>query len=253
MSSSFLPSEPNKRAQKQLGKGHAAAKNAAVLPPVIEPGKWTKSWDETASAENLPHWFKQGSSPSPSNRYIPRSGGGMGWVGNQGVLASERPNNYRYYTIPDKKVVRMAEFMRMWEDQREMYRLSSSPLPAYLGSDGCVGYSVNISLAAMELCFVTVKPPPPGSRVKIKLEDRSNQIAPVDIQAGVAWVRPTEASHQGILPSKAQAYAVGLVFLQTSKKLDISIKKLVAKYGSQYINRQRVLERVRRSSKINSK
>ena len=253
MSSSFLPPEPNKRTQKQPDKEHAAAKNAAVPPPVIEHGKWTQDWGETTSAENLPHWFEQGSSPSPSNRYIPRSGGGMGWVGNQGVLANEMPNNYRYYTVPDKKVVRMAEFMRMWEDQREMSRLSSSPLPAYLGNDGCVGYSVNISLAAMELCFVTVKPPSPGSRVKIKLEDRSNEIAPIDIQAGVAWVRPTEAFHQDILPNKAQAYAVGLVFLQTSKKLSISIKKLVVKYGSQHINRQQVLDRVRRSSIINPK
>ena len=45
-------------------------------------------------------------------RYIPHSGGLMGWFENSGVLKNELPNNYRFYTIIDAASVRQKLFMR---------------------------------------------------------------------------------------------------------------------------------------------
>ncbi len=47
-------------------------------------------------------------------RYIPYSGGVMGWFENRGVMRSERPNNYRFHSVIDAKTVRQKLFQR-WE------------------------------------------------------------------------------------------------------------------------------------------
>ena len=45
-------------------------------------------------------------------RYIPYSGGVMGWFENRGVLRCEQPNNYRLHTAIDAKSVRRKLFER---------------------------------------------------------------------------------------------------------------------------------------------
>lgn len=52
------------------------------------------------------------SETTADGRYIPHSGGLMGWFENSGVLKCELPNNYRYYTVIDAQSVRRKLFGR---------------------------------------------------------------------------------------------------------------------------------------------
>jgi hypothetical protein len=45
-------------------------------------------------------------------RYIPYSGGCMGWFENSGVLKTEIPNNYTFYAAIDSNMVRARQFER---------------------------------------------------------------------------------------------------------------------------------------------
>ena len=50
-----------------------------------------------------------------SGRYIPYSGGSMGWFENSGVLKCEGANNYLFYTEMASEVVRSTQFKRWGE------------------------------------------------------------------------------------------------------------------------------------------
>ena len=45
-------------------------------------------------------------------RYIPYSGGSLGWYENSGVPAAEKRNNYQYYTAMDPETVRAKQYLR---------------------------------------------------------------------------------------------------------------------------------------------
>jgi hypothetical protein len=45
-------------------------------------------------------------------RYIPYSGGSLGWFENAGVPAAEKRNNYQYYTAMDAGTVRAKQYLR---------------------------------------------------------------------------------------------------------------------------------------------
>lgn len=52
---------------------------------------------------------------APTGRYLPYSGGSMGWFENSGVLKAELPNNYLFYTQMDEDYVRAKQFRRWGE------------------------------------------------------------------------------------------------------------------------------------------
>jgi len=47
-----------------------------------------------------------------TGRYVPYSGGSLGWFENSGVLKSEIPNNYTFYTAVDANMVRSRQYER---------------------------------------------------------------------------------------------------------------------------------------------
>ena len=61
--------------------------------------------DEAKPQPALPHHQKDG-------RYIPYSGGSLGWFENSGVLKSERVNNYAFSTVLDGDLVRAKQYVR---------------------------------------------------------------------------------------------------------------------------------------------
>ena len=58
-------------------------------------------------------------------RYVPHSGGLMGWFENAGVLKSERANNYGFHTALDAQAVRDKLFER-WSDGENINRRASA-------------------------------------------------------------------------------------------------------------------------------
>lgn len=57
-------------------------------------------------------------------RYIPHSGGLMGWHENAGVLNCEIPNNYKYYMVIQAREVRAKLFSR-WSEGEDVSRRAS--------------------------------------------------------------------------------------------------------------------------------
>ena len=51
-----------------------------------------------------------------AGRYIPYSGGTMGWFENSGVLKCEKPNNYLFYTAMESDLIRSKQFERWGEN-----------------------------------------------------------------------------------------------------------------------------------------
>jgi hypothetical protein len=77
---------------------------------------------------------KQSRNPETTadGRYIPYSGGSMGWFQNSGVLKSELPNDYGFHKVMDAESVRAKMFERwgMMGDERHLAGLSKQDRPA---------------------------------------------------------------------------------------------------------------------------
>lgn len=58
---------------------------------------------------------------TPDGRYIPYSGGLMGWFENSGVLRSERRNGYKFYTMMDAESLRH-KLVARWSDGEKVNR-----------------------------------------------------------------------------------------------------------------------------------
>lgn len=57
-------------------------------------------------------------------RYIPYSGGMMGWYENGGVMKCEKQNNYLFHTMIDTEALRKKLFERWGEDEKVNRRIS---------------------------------------------------------------------------------------------------------------------------------
>lgn len=71
-------------------------------------------------------------------RYIPYSGGSLGWYENSGVPAHEKANNYAFHTAIDSDIVRAKQYLRAGlraEKRRAPRRALSDDLPVTLKSD----------------------------------------------------------------------------------------------------------------------
>jgi hypothetical protein len=124
-------------------------------------------------------------------RYIPYSGGCMGWYDNSGVLKTELPNNYLYYTIMDSDVVRSRQFQR-WGDRfnrrggRERFRKETG-VTLIWGKEKKQGGTKDISLQGMRLQFLEEISLKKGDAVTVQvLENASDKIV-VEVQAQVVW------------------------------------------------------------------
>jgi hypothetical protein len=73
------------------------------MEPGVQSAKFTRAAHEKESIR---------SETTSDGRYIPHSGGLMGWFENSGVLKRELPNNYLFHTVIDAQSVRRKLFGR---------------------------------------------------------------------------------------------------------------------------------------------
>ncbi len=82
----------------------------------VETRKFSRASQEKASIRT---------ETTPDGRYIPYSGGIMGWFENSGVLKKELPNNYRFHTMIDAGSVRRKLFERWGSGEKVNRRIST--------------------------------------------------------------------------------------------------------------------------------
>ena len=142
----------------------------------------------------------------PQGRYIPYSGGSMGWFENQGVLRSERANRYRFHQVMESEHVRSALFQRWGRatDKRGAQRVAQENSVNVLMNDDAVpettyhlqtpggmveGKTKDISHYGMRLTFSEPIQLNRGDAVKVQLMDSAGAEVALELPAKVVWIK----------------------------------------------------------------
>jgi PilZ domain len=142
----------------------------------------------------------------PHGRYIPYSGGSMGWFENQGVLRCERGNNYRFRQVMESEYVRSALFQRWGQvtDKRNAQRVAKENSVNVLMSDETVaetafqlttaggtlsGMTKDISHYGMRMQFHEAVKLSKGDKVTVQLLGSAGGEVALELPATVAWVK----------------------------------------------------------------
>ena len=125
-------------------------------------------------------------------RYIPYSGGSMGWFENAGVMKTELPNNYLFYTAMTSDRVRSMQFKRWGErfnrrgDRRRFKRMTGVTLGA--GKQAVRGTTRDISRHGVRMQFLDEVTLKKGDQVPIKLHpDEQSDAVMFEATALVVW------------------------------------------------------------------
>lgn len=138
-------------------------------------------------------------------RYIPYSGGSMGWFQNSGVLKCEVPNDYGFHKVMDAERVRAKMFERwgMLGDERHLAGLSQTdrpagvnqqeargPIPVRLVWDGGAldGMTKDLSHYGMRIQFAEPLRVDEGHAVKAQLLTSDGDVI-LEIDSTVAWIK----------------------------------------------------------------
>jgi hypothetical protein len=143
---------------------------------------------------------------TPHGRYIPYSGGSMGWFENQSVLRCERNNRYRFHLVMESEYVRAALFQRWGRttDKRGAERIAKENSVNLLMSDRSVpetayhlktaagvleGKTKDISHYGMRLTFAEPVQLSKGDAVTVQLMDSSGRETALELPATVVWIK----------------------------------------------------------------
>jgi hypothetical protein len=142
----------------------------------------------------------------PQGRYIPYGGGSMGWFENQGVLKSERNNNYRFSSVMESEHVRAALFQRWGQhtDKRAAKQVAGQNTVSRLMSDESVpetafqlltrhgalsGTTRDVSHYGMRMHFKKQVPFSRGEGMKVQLMSHTDGSVALELSAVVVWVK----------------------------------------------------------------
>lgn len=124
-------------------------------------------------------------------RYIPYSGGIMGWFENSGVLKSELGNNYQFHILMQSDAIRATQFERWGErtnrrttDQR--YRKDKGVI-MLLDKKEVKGTSRDISGHGVRIQFLVEASVQKGDKCRIKLLESEDGEEIVEVEARVVW------------------------------------------------------------------
>jgi hypothetical protein len=159
-------------------------------------------------------------------RYIPYSGGSMGWFENSGVLKCELGNNYLYYTAMASDRVRSKQFERWGErfnrrgERRRFKRMTGVTLATGTGKRGVRGTTRDISRHGVRIQFLEEVVLSKGDDVQIKIhQDEQSDAVVFDGPAHVVWserigkIRPV--------------WNIGLTFENLSPEHEAQLKPLL--------------------------
>lgn len=126
-------------------------------------------------------------------RYIPYSGGCMCWYENSGVLKSEVPNNYLFFSVMASDRVRSKQFQRFGErfnrrrgDQRRYKRMTGLLLT--FGPQRVRGTTRDISRHGVRVQFTEEVTVSKGDEVAIEVyTDEQSDTVVLSCKGNVAW------------------------------------------------------------------
>ena len=179
-------------------------------------GEEMVSTEENAQDSRSPGKTEEG-------RYIPYSGGIMGWFENSGVMKSEIGNNYQFHEVMQSDAIRATQFKRWGErtnrrtvDQR--YRKDKGVI-MLLYKKEIKGTSRDISGHGVRIQFLVEADVHKGDTCRIKLLETEDGPEIVELDVRVVWsekigkIRPV--------------WIVGMTFTDLSKEQAEKIQPLL--------------------------
>ena len=156
-------------------------------------------------------------------RYIPWSGGIMGWFENSGVLKSEIPNNYLLYTVMRSDAVRSKQFER-WGDRfnrRGPRDRKRKNLNITILTDGAQveGATKDISVHGIRLQFLVEVSLEKGQNSTVQIHKGDSREVLVEMNAKVVWVEKVGRVRT--------VWNIGLTFLDTDPAQVEALRELV--------------------------
>ncbi len=126
-------------------------------------------------------------------RYIPYSGGIMGWFENSGVLKKELANNYQFKTVLDAELVRKKQFDRWGEIQNRRGEDRVRVIPEVkvtlmYGKDRREATTKDLSPHGMRMQFLEELPIKKGDTVRVQVHDPQKKKASLEVEANVMWM-----------------------------------------------------------------
>jgi hypothetical protein len=157
-------------------------------------------------------------------RYIPWSGGIMGWFENSGVLKCEIPNNYLFYTVMESDTVRSKQFER-WGDRfnrrgpRDRKRKSMN---ITILADGAKvkGATKDISVHGIRLQFLEEVSLEKGQKCTVQIHKGDTAEVLVEMNAKVVWEEKVGRVRT--------VWNIGVTFLDTSPEQVEALTELVS-------------------------
>ncbi len=126
-------------------------------------------------------------------RYIPYSGGCLGWFENSGVMKVEKPNNYQFFAALDADLVRARQFERTGSkvNKRRSRRKELDPemkITLKWGKDSKTAMCKDLSAHGMRVQIideqVTLKK---DDKVQLQVHDKSGRTLLLDLACAVMW------------------------------------------------------------------
>lgn len=131
---------------------------------------------------------------NPDGRYIPLSGGCLGWFENSGVLKIELPNNYAFHTVLDEATVRRvlfqregSEISRRLDERVEVERKLYVTILHEESSHSALTKDVSANGLRLQLVELTEMQKGDSLKVQLKHEESDDKVA-IELGAQVMWV-----------------------------------------------------------------
>lgn len=145
-----------------------------------------------AAAEAEEAELREDAEVTEEGRYIPYSGGSMGWFENSGVLKCELGNNYLFYTVMASDTVRRKQFQRWGErfnrrgDRKRFKRMTGALVT--VGSNKVRGTTRDISRHGIRVQSLNEIALAKGDSTHLTLfESESSEKAIFECEARVVW------------------------------------------------------------------
>ncbi|MDH4224493.1 MAG: PilZ domain-containing protein [Deltaproteobacteria bacterium] len=156
-------------------------------------------------------------------RYLPYSGGSLGWFESSGMPASEVPQNYKLYTLFDSAKVRQKLFQRWGKelDRRSETRNNSKKqvgISIQIKKDTFLGVAKDYSMHGMRLQFDKQPPVKLEDDLKVNIHKGNTKDILKTLNAQVVWM-----TTQG---GKKTTYIVGVGFASITDKESKEIQSM---------------------------
>ena len=182
------------------------------------------------AAESQEGAVPTGESVQPSDhgsegRYIPYSGGSLGWFENSGVLKCEKGNNYKFYTAIDTTLVRQKLFDRWGAEVNKRIDdrvVVDRETPVMLTWESGVAQAVTKDLSSHGLRLQLSEDPDLAKGDKVIVHVKEKEDSETELM-----VLESEIMWTARVGKRRMVWNIGLVFSDISPEQELELKRFL--------------------------